>query len=1483
MKKILSLLALMMLCVTGANAEKVIYSWPSDASQANSITLAEGVTVAITGNTSKSIQSANKITVNGTEYTSMKVSNGAQNTLTLPKEAIGITFYSYVNKDAATDRAPYWKEVAGVEYTEETSGGTMTSYKDGANPDIRSFSFEATKEITFTNTGEQLCYVMEVEYAEEVEPVSTTKTIGLVPGPWVADNATFAAYVWDGEGNAWFPFVEVSGAYATQIPENFTGLILARINPEGTDDDPWKNVWNQTDDIDFTAIADGTIFTITGWGEGENAKSTYTAGTDLDIAKAEFQAAIDEVSAYNMAGLADAIAAAQAAVDAEDATIESLQTAADTFEATVKAYVKGYLQKAVPMVESLNAADLATSIAAAKTALGNEDATAKDLATALLGLLTNARPYIITIMGQTVEVCNLLGIETTAAQALLDKGDEASTIDLANALLRLTETAVPAAKEVLNTLKAYMTTFSSAAAVALKDDFATLEQDINNGNIAAVKADIVTLMTKAAPYLKTDIEKLEVYATVINNEAITADVAAMKAAVEEGKFAELLAAVKKFETDFLTAAPDFVSTIKSAVVAYKKAGKTNGIEELEAAVTAAETALGAEDRTIVTVGLAIRNLVLAVQAFEEANTTYTVAGTPDAIFGTAWDTTNTANDMTKGADGIWTKVYENVALEAVTIEYKVVKNHSWDESYGFGGENATYEIKSAGTAETITFTFDPNAEGNKVSCTVKMADSDLMAQARALAAEDGVAVGKLLQAIEYAEAGDETGLQAAIDQYKEDNKDQEKDETAKVATNGWKKYDGTSAGVCATQFAPAITTYDGRTAQLAEVFENNGNRTGTIIYQDITGLTNGKYKVGFYGNAFSTSVRDGFECTMEEGADDVAYVFANDQKAYITAHIATSTTENDFRQFDVEVTDGAIKLGMGKDTEKSTNWHTMQIYQLTWFTTAKEVFAQDQTELKALLVEAKDLLADEYKTNSKDGLEFVVNAAEQGVDSKMINITELEALIGNLKSAIAQFNEANYFIDFAAGEYYIIDAETDLKMAAGNNYGTRGIVNELGLDLTLTPYTESRTVTIDSRVSNGGNNHFLGQNLYMDGSEWGWALEYRGFGFYILDPNTQKYINIDENNNLVLSDTPREWIIVTKEGVMEERLEELKAATAEAPVDATFLLTAPNFNRNDARNAEAWVKEQTLTGDGHTTNLSGGKDDNNCAEAYHTGFSFKQTITGAPAGLYKLTAQGFYRQDGENAEDAPVFFIGTKNGEVPVKTGSENNMSQASESFTNRLYTIEPIEFKFYGGDLEIGVKGTGENQWVIFDNFQLEYCGLFESTYTLVGGVGTTEGGVEGDVIFTKTWDPEVTANNFDQSELDNETGTYTKVFSDVELTPGSTIYYKVVADGDWDYNWGFDGNNAEYVVNLPEGETLPNKRTTGIFDITFKFNPFVLLGNGYNVECEVLYDSETTGICTIVAAEAQNGNVYNLNGQKVQSLKKGLYIVNGKKQVVR
>jgi len=96
-------------------------------------------------------------------------------------------------------------------------------------------------------------------------------------------------------------------------------------------------------------------------------------------------------------------------------------------------------------------------------------------------------------------------------------------------------------------------------------------------------------------------------------------------------------------------------------------------------------------------------LLLTAATGAWAADTYTVAGNNSAMFGTAWDPTNTANDMTKNGDGTYSITYTNVSLTE-DVKYKVVKNHSWDEAYP--ALDRVINIAEAGNY-TLTIHFNP--------------------------------------------------------------------------------------------------------------------------------------------------------------------------------------------------------------------------------------------------------------------------------------------------------------------------------------------------------------------------------------------------------------------------------------------------------------------------------------------------------------------------------------------------------------------------------------------------------------------------------------------------------------------------------------------------------------------------------------------------------------------------------------------------------
>ena len=191
------------------------------------------------------------------------------------------------------------------------------------------------------------------------------------------------------------------------------------------------------------------------------------------------------------------------------------------------------------------------------------------------------------------------------------------------------------------------------------------------------------------------------------------------------------------------------------------------------------------------------------------------------------------------------------------------------------------------------------------------------------------------------------------------------------------------------------------------------------------------------------------------------------------------------------------------------------------------------------------------------------------------------------------------------------------------------------------------------------------------------------------------------------------------------------------------------------------------------------------------------------------------------------------------------------------LYTEQEWAVPGTEGVVDIIVYNTNGCH-IYFIDADIEY------TYTVAGAYGEdVEGGAE-DVVFGKAWDPTQTKNDM----VKQEDGTYKLTITGVELQNDVTVYYKVVKNHSWDESWGFNGENANYKVWEGDGK----------YTITFTFDPNA---EGDKVSCEMVKETPT-GI-TMLKAAIENGTVYNMNGQKVNKAQKGLYIINGKKVVIK
>lgn len=195
----------------------VMLSGDSIKSGANSSTTVGGYTIAITGNATKTYTKQGTLTINGTEYAAIKLSNGAQNTLTLPegKVAKRLVIYSSINGTAET--ANGWKEVAGTSY--ESGDGAYTNFPMGStgvtatDPDVRVYSLDNASSVTFTSAG-QLFFVLAIDVADGTAKSDVTLSI---------DNDGYATLYYSDRA---LTVPANAKAYTYKIAQNASGDVL---------------------------------------------------------------------------------------------------------------------------------------------------------------------------------------------------------------------------------------------------------------------------------------------------------------------------------------------------------------------------------------------------------------------------------------------------------------------------------------------------------------------------------------------------------------------------------------------------------------------------------------------------------------------------------------------------------------------------------------------------------------------------------------------------------------------------------------------------------------------------------------------------------------------------------------------------------------------------------------------------------------------------------------------------------------------------------------------------------------------------------------------------------------------------------------------------------------------------------------------------------------------------------------------------------
>lgn len=352
------------------------------------------------------------------------------------------------------------------------------------------------------------------------------------------------------------------------------------------------------------------------------------------------------------------------------------------------------------------------------------------------------------------------------------------------------------------------------------------------------------------------------------------------------------------------------------------------------------------------------------------------------------------------------------------------------------------------------------------------------------------------------------------------------------------------------------------------------------------------------------------------------------------------------------------------------------------------------------------------------------------------------------------------------GEFYFYNVASQKFLMGGSDWNTHAAVDVPGMLFTVA--AEGNGFTINRMGGKEGN--YLGYNGYTDipGKDvWafvpvaGKANVYnivkgdnhaQGLAFAPQsntdadDAMDKEFWNTVSVEASVAKNANAEWKLVTK----AERDALLATATETRPVDATYLLTGPGFNRPAM--LEGWNTDRK--GDFKDANLGvidRGRRTNLVCEAYYLqSFEVNQTVSNLPEGYYQVNMTGYYRDGSREALQQKV-----TNGTAPARhamlyieykgkgdevalpsiaagmnqcpgigwTGNAgeqpDNVMDAAEYFECGLYKVYTHIIKVGPeGELTFGVTKDKQvdGDWAVFDNFRLTYFGKQVSQGTITG-----------------------------------------------------------------------------------------------------------------------------------------------------------------------
>ena len=1245
------------------------------------------------------------------------------------------------------------------------------------------------------------------------------------------------------------------------------------------------------------------------------------AAEALAAAKEALQTAIAIATNINPEGLADAITAAQAALNAENATIESIAQAAQTLEAAIKAYFGEVLPNLGAIVTALNDETLNTAYADAQAALAKEDVTPQELAAAMQNIIT-------------------------AAQAV--------------------------APAHLQNLKGYAVKYGAEDAASLITLIDNALAAIEAGNVSQIITTMTAVKTAATPLATNILTQMIGYAQ--SYAGFEEDVTAAQAALRGGNYITMITTAKALYAKLIAAANAYVASVKEIPTEGKE-----GVDDLNAAILAAEQALEAQDADFSKINTAISNLVAAVAAFKAANQplfdpatvivnaefnpeadplgwdkvtsaqfydlgmgligTYQVRGEHPAA---TVDETHLATEFAAGLECRWETNY--AAFTQTTAElpagaYKLtfdVENTNatttkanYENRFNVTVGETTYadestewmmDGKSAWTTHTIAFTLTEASPitislgygtssnnfgvGNTPALYVShlaLSTFDPLADAKATLQAEIATAEALIENATYADGKDElnaaiAAANTALTEATTAEALAEAVETLKSAEAAFNK----AQAIAANAALVAGATVDN---PVAAPFVVNGTFTDNVNGWTCTGgfqnrnrasNQSGDFTVPFFENWNPSAKENKMYQVIENlpngvymlkiaafvntlaNPNESQFVFANNDKVFLT------TGEPTFYEVYTKVEGNTLEIGL-EQTTATANWMGIDNVSLTYFGADATIEAAKNS---AFLKEVADVLAAKQSVKTKAALQAAYDAFVADASSE--NRAALEAALAAAKASVNSYKvlEAGVLPDNSLEGWTCTNTQTfhiNTWSTEGNSDGTAMV----------TPFIEN----------------WCEHSGVLGTGEIYYTLPGLDPGIYSFSALIRAYSeagNAPTGASLFAGDREKEFATgksVTYNNGALIGIYDNYAMTCEVGEEGVFrfgikIAEERNFNWMAFKNCKvayvgAAIDEAAV---------------NELAATMPEGKMNAEIRTAAEAAL--AAAKANINLDNYEAATKAVADAQASAAAYTAAAAKLANMKQVTTE-TN-VYTSEALE-NYYGqwavkyedetltseeaNGLQDPFLVTGWHAAVTVDNFLLSAWDtnpdFVEAPYYI--NTWSTEGGNDGSnfvVPFFEYW-------TGDGESLGEKTLTATMDDLDVgniyDVTALVRVRMKNGAEAPA-YGITFQANDS-VAVNACNGDQVGTsqfymkevKTISGKVgaDGTLKIQFKVAADNNISwlsfKNVKFVYNPAATGINDLKQTNVLEGTIYNLNGQKVNKAQKGLFIINGKKVVVK